>query len=285
MRYRQEELISVVAKLASRYTSNESTSISYEKARQLMEAVIYCIHEYENGGAGPGELAADDSGLPADMAYKQGYERLLDKVSKIRQEYNIMMEDFRHYGNRCCYDTLQEGLPAFFLYYDPRFNPMNHILTLDYPILVPFKSLCGADLMEIYVSCAHLEQRFLQKLPDDYILYVLYAYSGDYEELIINLASVVLRNVLGCRIAGKTIDLCDYSEAELTRLTNFILTNTREDIEEQLGKYVDELVDAAYEGDRVLGHYLKEDIRDFSFELKNAWSNNCLHTVLAVGRR
>jgi hypothetical protein len=45
MKYSQEELMPVVAKLAARYTSNESTSISYDKARQLMGAVIYCIKE------------------------------------------------------------------------------------------------------------------------------------------------------------------------------------------------------------------------------------------------
>ena len=32
MKYSQEELLPVVAKLAARYTSNESTSISYDKA-------------------------------------------------------------------------------------------------------------------------------------------------------------------------------------------------------------------------------------------------------------
>ena len=37
----------IVAELADKYTGKESTSITYEKARQLMEAVLYCIHEYE----------------------------------------------------------------------------------------------------------------------------------------------------------------------------------------------------------------------------------------------
>ncbi|MDF2886135.1 MAG: hypothetical protein K0R23_520 [Lacrimispora sp.] len=272
----------VVAKLAARYTGNESSSIPYEKARQLMGAVIYCIEEYENEGDGSRELVAEHSILSADTAYRQGYEILIDRVSNIRQEYNLMMKDFRHYGNRCCYDTFQQGLPAFFLYYDPRFDPMNHILTLDYPVLIPFESRCGADLMEVYINCAYLEQRFLQKLPEEYVRYVLNAYSSDYEELIINLASIGLRNVLGCRIAGKTIDLNGYSEDEMARLKNFISENTRENLEEHLKKYVNELMDFAYEGDEELGNYLKEDMRNYSFELKHALKYHCLQTVLAV---
>lgn len=282
MRYSQEELMPVVAKLAARYTGNESTSVSYEKARQLMGAVIYCIEEYEKAGAGSEGLVAAHSSLSADTVYRQGYEILIEKVAKIRQNYNLMMKEFRHYGNLCCYDTFQKGLPGFFLYYDPRFDPMNHILTLDYPVLIPFESLSGADLMEVYVNCAYLEQKFLQKLPEAYIRFVLNAYSGDYDELIINLASIALRNVLGCRIAGKTIDLNGYSEEEMTRLDNFISGNTREDLEEHLKRYVDELMDFAYEGNKELGNYLKEDMRNYSFELKHAQNYHCLPTVLAV---
>ena len=47
MNYKMEELVPIVAKLAEEYTAGESTSITYEKAQQLMEAVIYSIHEGE----------------------------------------------------------------------------------------------------------------------------------------------------------------------------------------------------------------------------------------------
>ena len=40
MDYTMEELIPVVAGLAGKFTSKESTSITYERANQLMEAVI-----------------------------------------------------------------------------------------------------------------------------------------------------------------------------------------------------------------------------------------------------
>lgn len=39
--YHMEELIPIVAMLADKYTSKESSSISYERANQLMEATIY----------------------------------------------------------------------------------------------------------------------------------------------------------------------------------------------------------------------------------------------------
>ncbi len=48
MEYRVEELMLIVSKLAGKYAVFENTSISYEKAQMLMEAVIYCLEAYEN---------------------------------------------------------------------------------------------------------------------------------------------------------------------------------------------------------------------------------------------
>lgn len=46
-RYEAEELFALTAKLVRNYTGHESTSVTFEKAEQLMEAVLYCIMEYE----------------------------------------------------------------------------------------------------------------------------------------------------------------------------------------------------------------------------------------------
>ena len=40
MTYKMEELLPVVGKLAEKYTSFESTSVTYEKAEQLMGAAL-----------------------------------------------------------------------------------------------------------------------------------------------------------------------------------------------------------------------------------------------------
>ena len=39
--YDMEELMPIVARLTEEFTSGESTSVTYERARSLMEAVIY----------------------------------------------------------------------------------------------------------------------------------------------------------------------------------------------------------------------------------------------------
>ncbi len=59
VRYEMEELLPLVAKLAAKYTSGESTSVPYETANMLMEAVCYCIEENEREG---GSEAVERSG-------------------------------------------------------------------------------------------------------------------------------------------------------------------------------------------------------------------------------
>ena len=67
--YEMEELVPIVGRLARKYTSGDSTSISYEKAEQLMGAVLYCIRE---AGAQRKWAVADRENLTAETAYLTG---------------------------------------------------------------------------------------------------------------------------------------------------------------------------------------------------------------------
>ena len=280
MRFKKEELLPIVAKLAEKYTGKESTSISYEKARQFMAAVLYCMNEFEHAGGDLEEGTILDSAIDAETAYGYGYELVVKKVKNIRTQYHKMMNVFNDYGNDCCRDTFLKGIPAFFLYYDARFDPRNHILTLDYPVLGIDGTDCGADLMEQYVTGAYYEQILLDRLPHDYVIAVLNAYSSDYNSLIINLASIVLRDVLACRMAGKSIGRAGYSKVEFHLLVQFVNDHTREELKEHLKKYVDEFMDFAYEGNRGLGEYLKMDLDDYSYVLKHGAEHGYIEAIV-----
>lgn len=282
MSFETEELIPIVAELADKYTGKESTSIPYDKARQFMEAVLYCIREYEAAQEEMQMLLSPERLPDPKIVYGLGYEKVLKKVRETQILYNEIIPDFKYYGNRCYYDTFVKGIPSFFLYYDPRFQPQHHILTLDYPVLYPMNSLCGIDAVSVFVKCIRMEQVFLGKLPQEYVLHVLKAYSPDYEELIVNLTGIVLRNILGCQIAGKRITALGYTSEELERLMECVRQNTVDSLEQKLKGLVDGLMWSGYEGEEKLGNYLKSCLRDISVELKNGLENRCLDSILAI---
>lgn len=220
--YQPEELIPIVSKLAGKLTGGESTSITYEKAQQLMEAVLYCINEWEREQEGNAQLASQRSvsqmcgaqkpceqtgekegqsaecqivntgqKLPAEEAYELGLACVTKKVKLSLALYNKIMEKFDSYGNHCLNDTMVKGFPEFFKRYDAKFEPQNTILTLDYPVLEDLRSYTGVDAIWEYLCCIRAEQRYLGRLPRDFVIDSLRSYCADYEDMIENLRQIV----------------------------------------------------------------------------------------------
>lgn len=211
-----EELIPIVAKLAEQYTGYESTSVTYEKADQLMRAVTYCIHEYEasgrDGGVSSGKISAKE-------AYRLGYRLVEEKVMNMKETYHGLLCHFRSYGNIALADTVA-AIPEFLKWYDIKYDPQDTILTLDYPLLKDLRELTGIDAVHEYVKCIAIEQRFLNQFPEAYVVKALRAYGEDcgaeYEEMFENLCGILLKEIM-CRILlKKPFDEADSDKTGLT---------------------------------------------------------------------
>lgn len=220
MNYTMEELVPLVGELAEKYTAYESTSVTYEKAEQLMGAVLYTIHEAElcrgtkppcgerlpregKGGdaaAGTadglpgsvkGAVRAWEKGMSARQAYEAGAALVEKKVRETLAMYNEMMAEFSDYGNICLYDTVVKGMPEFFRWYDIRFNPQDTILTLDYPVTKDLSGYTGIDRIYEYIRCIRREQDFLRSFPESHVREVLQKYDSGYQEMMENIYEIV----------------------------------------------------------------------------------------------
>ena len=284
-----EELIPIVAELTEKYTSKESTSVSYNTAKQLMNAVIYCMNEidlvnYELDSGAAKDMAVKDMTEQQDskLAYRTGYELVVKKVFKTKALFEEMALDFNAYRNRAYYETVMKGMPAFFLYYDPKFNPQNHILTLDYPTIKSVQNSCGIDAIYEYLSYTKLEQELLKAFPEEYITTLLSFYHADYEELFINIGSIVLRNIIVCMILGKNITNHCFEKNDAVILKKYIESSSQEELEIKLCNLVKILVNQVYNHNEQLYEYLKEDVKDISFELINAVEHDCLDIMFLI---
>ena len=190
--YQMEELVPIVAALSEKYTSKESTSVSYETARQLMEAVMYCINECVSD-----QTLISSQRLSAAEAYQYGYEALTQKVKRTQAAYNEMIVDFCGYGNRNYEATVKKAIPGFFLYYDAQFAPQETIITMDYPTICPVSGKCGIDAIEIYVKYISYEQRFMGAFQRQYVCEILGRNQSDHKNGFSNMCRVILRHVLG----------------------------------------------------------------------------------------
>ena len=103
MDYEMEELLPVVARLTETYTGFEHTSITYEKAEQLMGAVLYCIRELELPG---GETLASKERISAQQAYEIGVA-CVEKKAKEALDYPVLKDISMYTGIDRIYEFIR----------------------------------------------------------------------------------------------------------------------------------------------------------------------------------
>lgn len=290
MDYEMEELVPLVGKLAEKYTGYESTSITYEKAEQLMEAVIYCICEGEQFVRNP---LASAQKIPARQAYEIGLTCVREKVKTALELYNRMLsgtemlpesemlsefeilqkseikQGFDAFENRCFYDTVIKGLPEFFKWYDPVFEPQNTILTLDYPVLKDLSVYAGIDRIYEYIRCIELEQRFLRIFPGNHVKTILYRYDDRYRSMIENICEIVLTDTLGHMMVRKSLQE-PISMEDCRRMQELLCRKDACEITALLQKMLKAFLEQYSKAGSELMEYLEYSLQNLSIRLKNA---------------
>lgn len=217
MEYTIEDLLPIVAKLTEKYTSKESSSVTYETARMLMETVIYCINEAE---AEYDSSIVDEKQPNLSLLYERGLDLVIEKTKEAKNLYDRIIDNFENYGCVNYSDTILKGMPAFFTCYDAKFHPQNHILTLDYPLIIDLPNLCGIDLILAYLKGVLLEKHFLHCFDRFTIRNLLINIIPDYQTLYFdNLSYPVLLNAVGRSIVKKPLKtlLLKYSDCDLIK--------------------------------------------------------------------
>lgn len=280
-----QKAIPIVARLTEKFTNKESTSVSYDTARQLMNAVLYCLRESDQNCdvEGSNAMSNTDKFIDIEAHYQCGCHLVIKKVMKTKCIYNEIIPVFKSYGNVSYYETVIKGMPVFFERYDPRFNPQNHILTLDYPLILEVTDRCGIDLIYQYLVVIKLEQEFLSLLPQNYIMEVLDSYHSECASLFINVCSIILHDVLARMIVGKSIAAKKLDRNDYQVLKKFVADISQPELEKKLICLIMILVERGYQKNQSLLEYLKADARNFSFELLNATKHNNLEVVFVTG--
>ena len=321
MHYKTEELIPIVGKLAEKYTAKESTSITYEKAQQLMGAVIYCIREYEftqqqslaekysftenkyctekkifaekqpsfkerevysqkkEKGSSAHCLRVMENPVSATKAYEMGSTLVKQKVKTSLRMYNEMMNVFSDYENVCLYDTVAKGLPEFFKWYDCVFEPQNTILTLDYPLIMDLSPYTGIDRIYEYILCIRIEQRFLKKYPQQFVMEIFEKYSKRYRTMIDNLCEIVLMNICGHILAEKKLDELHFEAEDYQILLEKVGTKSLSEMKIFLKNTVEKMVREYYENDENMIVYLCKAADNIAVRIKNAAENDALQRL------
>lgn len=216
-----EQIMPIVAKLADKYTSKESSSVSYEVAAMLTEAVVYTVEECfdrenasEVGAKEKGEslIAQNFETKNLSVFYEKGKDIICRKVYEAKDLYEKIIESVQDYGCVNYRDTILKGFPAFFTKYDYKFRPQNHILSLDYPLLVQNEDLTGIDMILQYLKGIYIEAEFLKKFSATAVRQcVMEGAAGESPQVFLkyymgNICEVVLWRAICCAIADRPVN-------------------------------------------------------------------------------
>lgn len=270
MEYQMEELLPIVSKLAQKYTGCESTSVTYEKAQSLMEAVLFCLNEY--GDSCAHSLARRD--IPAQERYDAGARLLSEKVGNIRKIFDEISPSFEDFGIRCLHDAVQNGIPHFLKWYDVKFCPQDTILALDYQVLTDCSRLRGADAVSEYIRALAMEQRFLGAFDKGFVVSVLKAYHPGYRDTTENICSIVLANILsrmampksaaGAKTPREETPLGEALLGEDAKWANALRGKSVAEMEDTVKGFLEKVVYRFYEEDAALLSYLCQGARDIA---------------------
>ena len=284
--YEMEKLLPLLAALTSKFTSGESSSVSYERARHLMEGILYTIRIYEKEGnlVGGGKPEATE-------AWRIGQKLLIRRMREVKERYQTLCGTFRDYGNRNLRDTFGMALPGFLERYDQKYAPQETIITMDYPVLSKTSGLTGILAIDQYLDAIAAEQNFLQRFPEEYVKGILVRFQKDYQSQFFNLGRIVLRHLLGCMLIEKRLGETSVEE-DYIALRELVEQNTEEELRQQLLFLVSSLdrnSEREEPGDKAepgmwrnIGTYLSCDIRDFVTELKMGAAHDCLERIVIL---
>lgn len=202
------------------YTGGESSSVTIETAKGLLESIRFIFDEYVKSAGGNTRLLLSE-GL--DVAFERGLRIVETKLSETRELWHTACLSAPDIVNISYRDTLK-SIGGFFKSYDYRYFAQRIPCDIDYQLCHPVpEELCGVEYVREYLCRINTENDLLRCFECEDIIRVLTSAYRDYKGLLINLYEPVVVNALGLLLIGKdtsSLQISDSDRKELLSLLN-----------------------------------------------------------------
>lgn len=153
-------------------------------------------------------------------------------------------------------------------------------ITADYPLYNNLiGKLDGVQFIKEYLNLLYLENLFCKKFSEEKIKYLLYGYSHDYKELVINIFEIVLLEVIACKLVKRNIQDLIISTAELNEIYLMFEDKEKVKIEEIINEAYKEIYNELILDNEALQKYIKKNLSNIVEIIINAVKQNTLDKV------
>lgn len=226
----QEKLIAGLWELlkmqAGKYNGIDSTSITIEKAQDILESMLYTIGVAAENGAAKEEIVNGRLSLLLD----RGREILKRKQKSVKVEWKLLCRELPRIPNVYFLSTM-ENLGLFFDSYDIYFAAHHTSESIDYWPLCPIpETVKGISYIEEYIHRIQIENDYLNCFEGEDVISLCEKYVPDYREALFNLCEPVLTNVIGLSLIGKEVQGLHISAAQREDIYQMLIGRTEKEI-------------------------------------------------------
>lgn len=215
----QIQILQLLDEIVYKYNGLDSSSIRKEILEDISNSNNYTIGVYLKTFRNPDEALKEIKDKGLKKAYQEGRKKIDRMLNIIRLMYIKVKQNKLNIENDTYNDTIIGGIQGFLKIYNPDFKAQDMKITADYPLYNNLiGKLDGVEFIKEYLNSLYLENLFCMKFFEEKIEYLLYGYSHDYKELIINIFEIVLLEVIACKLVNRDIQDLAISIFELNEI-------------------------------------------------------------------
>lgn len=215
----QIQILQLLDEIVYKYNGLDSSSIRKEVLKDISNSNNYTIGVYLKTFRNPDEALKEIKQKGVKKAYQEGRKKIDRMLNIIRLMYIKVKQNKLNIENDTYNDTIIDGIQGFLKIYNPDFKAQDMRITADYPLYNNLiGKLDGVEFIKEYLNSLYLENLFCMKFFEEKIEYLLYGYSHDYKELIINIFEIVLLEVIACKLVNRDIQDLAISIFELNEI-------------------------------------------------------------------
>ena len=272
----QMQILQLLDEKVYKYNGDYSSSIRKETLEEISNSNSYTIGIYLKTFKNPDDALKEIKEKGIKIAYQEGRKKIDKMLNIIRLMYIKVKQNKLNIDNETYSDTIIGGIQGFLKAYNPDFKAQDMKITADYPLYNNLiGKLDGVEFIKEYLSSIYLENLFCKKFSEEKINYLLYGYSHDYKNLIINIFEIVLLEVIACKLVKKDIQDLSISTAELNEIYLMLEDKDKAEIENIINEICNELL---LDNDQ-LQRYIKKNLNSLAEIITNAIKQNTLDKV------
>lgn len=199
----QNDLLRILAEQTDKWNQGESSSISTEKAQDIINSVMFVVGVQLKSYQMPEQAIDILKTDPLKTLFERGMKLVQQKMEVFHQLQKHILDNLFDTPNIYYRSTILDGINGFFKLYRPQFGAHEIHITADYPIYIDTPQLNGIEFIEQYLRCIEAENAFCICFASQDVHHLLSGLMKNYRSVPMNIFEPVLLSAIGLIILNK----------------------------------------------------------------------------------